>query len=351
MPGWQAQFEPLQKVGKIRIVGIVQEQHADRARLYAQWRGIDWPILVDSLNLYGNRAVPIVQFVDEAGRIVDAKLDEFVAAPPVMRAAREAIALDPGVKSFLDRDLDGAVAAFEKDTSAEGLFRCGVALRARAESKNRRPSDAQSAVVMWGNALALNPNQYIWRRRIEQYGPRLTKPYNFYGWVHEARAEIEKRGETPLSLAVEPRGAELMDRGAVVAADALPDPDPQGRIDRDAGKLVELECFATPWTAKPGERVRVRLNFRPADADWNDEGQALTATLKGPGFKVVEGQLTGSAGGAGMRTLECEIEIDATAAAGELKIPGYALYDVCVRTDGTCVFRRQEFAVTVNVKP
>jgi len=204
-------------------------------------------------------------------------------------------------------------------------------------------------VIHWQKALALDPNQYIWRRRIEQYGPRLTKPYNFYGWVEEARAEIAKRGETPLPLAEEPKGAELMDRD-LVSADALPDGDPEGKVDRDPGKLVDLECFATPWMVKPGERVRVRLVFRPATADWNDEGQELAATLKGPGFRVVEGQLTAAHRGAGARTLECEVEIAADAKDGELKIPGYALYDVCVKSDGTCVFRRQDFEVTVRVR-
>jgi len=351
MPGWQAQFEPLRKAGKIRIVGIVQEQHAERARLYAQWRKIEWPILVDSLNLYGNSAVPIVMMVDEAGRIVRQKLGEFLAAKPVMRAAREQIALDPGVKAFLAGDLDGAISEFGKRGLAPNpisLFRLGVAFRARADSKGRKPRDAQTAVVMWEWALRLTPNQYIWRRRIQQYGPRLSKPYNFYGWVQQARTAIEKRGETPLPLTVEPRGAELMDRDLVVA-NALPDSDPERKITRDAGKLVDLECFVTPWTVAPGERVRVRLNLRPAAAEWNNEGQELSATLKGPGFRVVEGQLTHANRGSGLRTLECEVEIAADAKIGKLKIPGYALYDVCVKADGTCVYRRQEFTVTLNV--
>ena len=352
MPGWQAKFEPLRKAGKVRIVGIVQEQHADRARLYAQWRGIEWPILVDSLNLYGNRAVPIVLMVDEAGRIVRQKLGEFLAAKPVMKAARERIALEAGVKAFLGRDWDAAVDALTKENAAEmggtDRFRLGVALRARAESNSRRPDDAQWAVYFWQAALDLDPNQYIWRRRIQQYGPRLSKPYNFYGWVEKARVAIRERGEEPLPLAVEPKGAELLDRAAV-SKDELPDPDPEAKIDRDAGKLVEIECFGTPRRVQPGDRVRIRLNFRPRAADWNNEGQELAAALKGPGFRVVEGQMTHANRGSGLRTLECEIEIAADAKDGTLEIPGYAVYDVCVKADGTCVFRRQEFTVTLSV--
>lgn len=58
-----------------------------------------------------------------------------------------------------------------------------------------------------GKALDLVP--YIFRRRIQQYGPRLDKPYPFYDWVSEARAAVLARGETPVEPRVEPGGAEL----------------------------------------------------------------------------------------------------------------------------------------------
>jgi hypothetical protein len=38
----------------------------------------------------------------------------------------------------------------------------------------------QKAVQYWTMALDMDSNQYIWRRRIQQYGPRLEKPYSFY---------------------------------------------------------------------------------------------------------------------------------------------------------------------------
>ena len=108
----------------------------------------------------------------------------------------------------------------------------------RHESSGRRPGDFQAAVDAWGRALELDPNQYIWRRRIEQYGPRLSKPYAFYDWVAQARAEISGRGETPIPLAVEPYGSELAGPGRDVWPDgtgpAEPDPersDPAGRTN------------------------------------------------------------------------------------------------------------------------
>jgi hypothetical protein len=51
------------------MVGIIQEQHPDRARLFMQWKQMDWPILVDSLNLLGVAAVPITLAIDEYGII------------------------------------------------------------------------------------------------------------------------------------------------------------------------------------------------------------------------------------------------------------------------------------------
>lgn len=55
-------------------------------------------------------------------------------------------------------------------------FRLGVAYRARYDSLLRQPGDFRKAVEHWERALALDANQYIWRRRIQQYGPRFDKP-------------------------------------------------------------------------------------------------------------------------------------------------------------------------------
>ena len=48
-------------------MGVVQEQHPDRAKLYRQWRKLGWPIYVDSLNLLGLSAVPVPVALDESG--------------------------------------------------------------------------------------------------------------------------------------------------------------------------------------------------------------------------------------------------------------------------------------------
>ena len=114
-------------------------------------------------------------------------------------------------------------------------FRLGVAHRMRHESPGRRPGDFQAAIDAWCRALELDPNQYIWRRRIEQYGPRLAKPYAFYDWVAQAKAEVSRRGEMPVALTVEPYGSELAGPVRDVLAEAVrpsrarsEGPDPSG---------------------------------------------------------------------------------------------------------------------------
>src|SRR5439155_20502080 len=140
-------------------------------------------------------------------------------------------------------DLAPAVAAYEKAVAfggpPEARFRLGVALRRRYEAVARQDGDFRRALEAWTDALALQPNQYIWRRRIEQYGPRLEKPYAFYDWVAEARAAIRARGETPVPLVAEPTGAEIASPiQKFVEGSAPAEPDPRDQITRDAGHYI-----------------------------------------------------------------------------------------------------------------
>ena len=110
--------------------------------------------------------------------------------------------------------IDQTIAAYQEVAERnpdDGMthFRLGVAYRMRYDSQERREGDFQTAIDEWSAALALDPNQYIWRRRVQQYGPRLDKPYPFYDWVPAARDEIVARGEQPVPLVVEPRGSEF----------------------------------------------------------------------------------------------------------------------------------------------
>ena len=249
------------------MVGIIQEQHPDRARLFMQWKQMGWPVLVDSLDLLDVEVVPLTLALDEQGIIRHARLRLSEAAsigktfvdrsydaskrPPETRAGAPVPArpkqVDAGAGDWrayanalaawgredqLGEAIDAYGRALELDPGdGPTLFRLGVVYRRRYDSSLRRPGDFRRAVSRWRAALETNPNQYIWRRRIQQYGPRLDKPYPFYDWVEVARAEIQARGEEPVALSVEPR------RGRVrVAGKELRRSRGEGRGARPGGQ-------------------------------------------------------------------------------------------------------------------
>ena len=67
MPGWHKATRKLQEQGKLQVVGIIQEQHPERCKLFMQWKKMDWPIMVDSFGLLNVSAVPITLGIDEYG--------------------------------------------------------------------------------------------------------------------------------------------------------------------------------------------------------------------------------------------------------------------------------------------
>ena len=73
---------------------MIQEQHAERCRLYAQWKQLDWPILQDQMTSFGLAVVPVAVLIDEYGivqstRFRNADIEKLVAEkrePPSERA-------------------------------------------------------------------------------------------------------------------------------------------------------------------------------------------------------------------------------------------------------------------------
>jgi hypothetical protein len=172
VPGWHADTLDLQKTGAIQMLGIIQEQHPDRCALFMQWKQMDWPILVDSLNLYGIDVVPVTYAIDEHGivRYINPTRDDFktfVAArydalstpaagepdrPDLNRLRARATQEDSapgwlvlGTALYLwggERQLDAAIEVFERAARIEpdngiAQFRLGTALRRRHESAAR----------------------------------------------------------------------------------------------------------------------------------------------------------------------------------------------------------------------
>ena len=201
MPGWHEATKELQADGTIQMVGIIQEQHPDRARLFMQWKEMGWPILVDSYDLLEVPVVPITLAIDESGIIrkrLRAVQDGALAAsfveetfgeagpaapataptvPDLNALVQAARASDEGRdwKAYGDAlavwggpgRVNDAIAAYEeavRQDEDDGMthFRLGVAYRMRYDGLGRRDSDFQQAVDEWSTALAIDPNQYIW---------------------------------------------------------------------------------------------------------------------------------------------------------------------------------------------
>lgn len=413
MPGWHAATKLLQDDGEVQMVGIIQEQHPDRARLFMQWKEMGWPILVDSYDLLEMPYVPVTLAIDERGvirRILsrpdpDTELGQAFlvdvfgdAAPSASRVGgarapgaidRGAVAAQPDLIELgrIARDEDAAgtwraygdalavwggpdrlgsaIEAYERATTLDGAdglahFRLGVAYRARYDSPARQERDFQRAVDQWTAALDVDPNQYIWRRRIQQYGPRLDKPYPFYDWVRTAREDIVARGEEPATLVVEPRGSEFAEPAESFAAsvEEVEDPDPRGRVLRDDGEFIDVEIVAVPPVVTAGGVARVHVVFRPIPerlAHWNNEAEDMLLWLDPPrGWEVdrrlVSHRVPPEAVSQETRTLEVEVRAPKRVRGQSVRIPGYALYYVCEDVDGICMYRRQDVALELAVR-
>jgi hypothetical protein len=375
------------------MLGIIQEQHPDRCALFMQWKQMGWPILVDALNLLEVPYVPITLSLDEHGVIrqihgpladaktleeefVDRTFDPMSFDEPAARPGEPGeapVAADPAVlRSHADQvllwggqerlgeviDAYAGTLATEPD-HAYTLFRLGVAYRMRYDSDHRETQDFQHAITSWDMALQRDPNNYIWRRRLQQYGPRLDKPYPFYDWVSEARREIEAHGETPVPLQVEPQGAELAEKsGFEASADDGGDPDPDGRLLRDRGTFVQVQTAVVPPAVTPGHTVRVHLRLQPnqeSNAHWNNEVEELSVWLSPPeGWEVTERELKYPNPqievSTEARSLEFEIKAPPVVGAGAVLLPAYALYYVCEEAEGVCLYRRQGIDIRIPIR-
>ena len=395
MPRWHDATKDWVRDGRLAVVGVAQEQHAGRCALFAQWRGIPWPIAHDPINGLGLRGVPVAVGIDEYGivRVLRPKpetlendlLDKTFPPPdgtvplaPVAvpdlgglaRTARKENAVsgwrDLGDALVLWADTSRADEAVDAYTRAlqlapddgAALFRLGVAHRARFDSGQRRGDDFQTAAECWGQAAALDPGQYIWRRRIEQYGPRLTKPYPFYDWVDEARAAIRARGERPAALVAMPVGSEIAqpsrEFGAASEADVCPDPD--GRVPSDAERKVTIASAVVPARVAPGGAVSVHvtLTLDPSrKLHWEDAAGPLKLWVQAPerwemSHRLLIQKPVAPADSKAARHLSFEVKAPATA-RGKAALTGFALYGVCDDEDGTCSFLRQDVRVSVRI--
>ncbi len=381
----------LREAGELVVVGITQEQHPDRCRLYAQWQEFDWPILWDPFNLTGSKAVPVVLAIDEAGcvRAIGPETawiyDEFLGLEPLQAVARSEAGSEPantlvevarhapgswerdhyealsalvwGTSESLDGPLDVlARHAAERPADAALAFRAGVAHRLRYDSPAARPQDFQAAVDHWRRALELRPDQYIWMRRIQQYGPRMDKPYPFYDWVERARSDVRARGETPIELVAELTPAELSEKSAFREASTATEPDPKGALER-AGERFAVESTVA-FAARGAEPVAsVHLALRPvpgAGYHWNNEAEPLRVWLAADGVRLAERSLvhavepgtTLEVNSDETRRLSFDAALEPGASVG--RVQGYAVFHACDEATGVCLVLRKDFEVRLE---
>ncbi len=398
MPVWHKLTAEWVKQGKLVVLGVAQEQHPDRMKLFLQWHQVDWPMMIDPINLTGVTGVFRALAIDEHGvvRVVspepDRFFDEFVNKsfappasmpdigsndPPDLKALQDKAAAGKSAPAW--RDLaDGlylwgpperiteAIEAYQRTIKLDprdqaAQFRLGVCYRSRYDSPRARRGDFQSAVRHWERSVQMNPNQYIWRRRIQQYGPRLDKPYPFYDWVARARSDIRARGQQPVPLTIEPYGSELAGKAARMRDQpvaGLSEPDAEGRIIRDTKPFVTVEPTVVPSTIKPGQTVHVHMVFRldqAARVHWENQAGPLSVWVNLPPGWTVDRRLIQvsnekAAQSAEVRLVDFELGVPDDAAEGLVSLAAYAVYFVCEDVGGTCRLLRQDLTLPLEVR-
>jgi len=397
VPVWHEATKEWARQGRLVVLGVAQEHHADRCRLFAQWKGFDFPILHDPINLMGPKVVPLIVAIDEYGivRAIKPKLEDFEQSflnksfgksaqnlsqkvkpsePDIKVLQRQAeqinsadawLVLGDGLALWHSPTrIEEAISAYSqclkiKPRDAAVQFRLGVCYRMRQESTLRHAGDFQKAVDLWSQALAKDPNQYIWRRRIQQYGPRLDKPYPFYDWMKRAEEDIKARGAEPVAVQVMPSGSEIAQpiKKLIVDLENVDCPDPKGLINRDTAGLIEAELTVVPPRISSGGSARIHVVFRPnksLEAHWNNEAEPLGLWVELPegwitDHKLLQALQPKEIESAELRRFDFDLQAPKNIAPGGIILNTYALYYACEGLKGTCQFLRQDIDIELEV--
>ncbi|MFT5304424.1 MAG: hypothetical protein ACI814_005252, partial [Mariniblastus sp.] len=124
---WNEKTKPLVETGKLVVIGVVQEQHAERAQLYKQWKQYKFPIAQDSVTGLGLAVVPVPILLDEFGYVLNARPRisqiELLVNTKVERPTIPAPTLDP-----VQVDSTWQVLNDAKTNSSESSMSAGDAL-------------------------------------------------------------------------------------------------------------------------------------------------------------------------------------------------------------------------------
>lgn len=382
MPVWHETVKQLNSE-KLVVLGVVQEQHAERTRLYQQWKNFGFQIVQDPITQLGLNVVPMAVGIDEHGIVREAdfwhtELAKFVkqeypapakAAPVINRKIdyEKLVKQDSSVENWVrlgddkllfpsaaQNSIEKAINAYQKaleQSPKNGpiLFRLGVAHRMRYDSSNRLDEDFDLASKNWTLAQQASPNQYIWLRRIQQYGPRLEKPYPFYDWVDKAVADLSKRNNTPVELTVSLTQSERADFSESKYLSDGQRPEGTDKLNRDKGDRVAIESTVVPGFVKPGKPATIHLRMTPKTAKWNNEASPPTVWIESDSAQLTKSLIQYEhQPDSASSTEERQFEFDIRVAKGikECTLRGFALYHVCLER-GVCTYLRQDFEIAV----
>lgn len=385
MPGWHVSTKYPEEAGTINVMGIVLEQHPERARLFMQWQKMGWPVAVDALNLLELRAVPVTLLLAPDGRISQISPDpdrflESLEKPEPLPPIQDSLNvwkpwIGDAEKHFLSGDGSYTPIISQLKTRLNSLppqsaesaltyFRLGVVTKARDESSDSEINDFAEAVEFWQQALIRDPNQYIWRRRIQQYGPRLTKPYPFYDWVPQALDDLKIQGNPwnggPISLT----GSEVTTPSQNHHHPAAhPNPDPDNKINHLAPGSLNVSLTVIPKNFKPGDTVRVHVQFRltqPQILQWNNEAEQ--AILHVPQSRWTPQALNlawdsfpvDSANSSENRSFDFEIDLPESDSSriesgDPVEIPVFLVSHYCNKLNGICYMARRNAPIHLGI--
>ncbi|MFQ5429873.1 MAG: tetratricopeptide repeat protein [Phycisphaerae bacterium] len=395
---WTEKTRHLVEDKQLVVLGVMLERRRDRARLFAQWKQLDLPLLFDPLNLAGVAQVPTVVGIDEQGftRVVDPKPEEFekrfvrrkfkvnklALRAPILelpdpkytrRMAGEArsaagwrahgdalvlagkpVQLEEALRTYRD-----AITMNPKDWLA--FYRLGVAHMIRFDRPEHQPGDFQAAIDAWRSAARLCRKGNIPRAPIEQFGLREEKPGSMYGWIKTARKAIKARGETPVALDAEPASIEsAKPRKKFRSSRKKPAPE-SGSPDaaaEDTRSLVEVEtAIVRGLSSKHRSIVQVVLIFRPAGgrgAQWDNTGPPLRVRIDPPeGVKVDRRLLTAAnpaeTASAEPRMVNVEVKRSKKARKQTITLKARAFYRVTA-TGGDAQSLYRDFEVSIPPK-
>ena len=372
LPVWYKTAKPLIDSGKLQMLGVVQEQHAQRAQLYQQWKQYDFTIVQDATTALNLAVVPVPVLIDEHGVVRNTRprpddLGKFAemqfSAENTESKKYQTTEFDKLIATgnrylndLKQPDVDQAIKTFKKaieqqPENGKATFSLGVAHRMRFDSPAAKDGDFEAASKYWTKALSINPNQYIWRRRIEQYGPRLGKPYPFYDWVDVAIAEIKKRGDKPIKLTVNLTGSEIASPvRKFSSAEKASNPDPDSKIIQSDAELVQLNTLTVPAMVKPGSVVRVHLNLKALKGKWNHEAGPLSVWVDEssdgvPEKRLLEFDRDATLAPVGQQNIDFEFKTDANSTRPI--VSGFVLFHIC-DDEGVCFYYRKNFRVEIN---